>query len=119
MTFWILWNPASDLPPRVKFTTLDEARKGALAMARKHGGTFHVMASCDDARGEEKVVRTMEVTTTWPEPGTNRGATKPYAQHVAEAAALLREGGNYPRGTDEELRLLREQWQSVHDNLNR
>lgn len=67
MTFWILWNPASDLPPRVKFTTLDEARKGALAMARKHGGTFHVMASCDDARGEEKVVRTMEVTTSWRE----------------------------------------------------
>lgn len=84
--FWILWNEASDRPPKVKFTTLDEARKGALAMARKHGGTFHVMASCDDARGEEKVVRTMEVTTTWKD-------SQNHAEKVADYAksAELRE----------------------------
>lgn len=102
MTFWILWNEASDRPPKVKFTDLDEARKGALAMARKHGGTFHVMASCDDARGEEKVVRTMEVTTSWPQPGTDRGATKPYAQLVDQMAAQAAD-------------VRREHWEAIHD----
>lgn len=43
--FWILWNPTSNLPPKVRFYTEAEARTVAVAMAQRHGEQFYVMHS--------------------------------------------------------------------------
>lgn len=41
--FWILWQPESSLPPRVKFKTQKEAERVAEIMARKHRKVFYVL----------------------------------------------------------------------------
>lgn len=50
-TFWILWNPAGNTPPTVKFTNLDAARETAAKMQSRIGvGTMFVMeavAGCE------------------------------------------------------------------------
>lgn len=42
-TFWILWQPASHLPPTVRFTTKREAQAAAEIMTKKHNREFYVM----------------------------------------------------------------------------
>ncbi len=50
-TVYILWNPASDLPPRVRFYTAKEATDAAKVMARQYPGhTFHVCRVLDGWR---------------------------------------------------------------------
>jgi hypothetical protein len=41
--FFILWNPGSDLPPRVAMATRKQAERTAKNMREMHGGTFFVM----------------------------------------------------------------------------
>ena len=51
--FYILWQPESDLPPKVKFYDRDEAQRAADLMAKKHNAPFYVMkadALCQLAR---------------------------------------------------------------------
>lgn len=42
-TFWILWQPASHLPPTRRFPTKREAQEVAEAMTKKHNREFYVM----------------------------------------------------------------------------
>lgn len=44
-TFYILWNPVSQLPPTVQFDSLEEARQAATVMALRHREQFYVMKS--------------------------------------------------------------------------
>ncbi len=44
-TFYILWNPVSQLPPTVRFDSLEEARQAATVMALRHREQFYVMKS--------------------------------------------------------------------------
>jgi len=41
--FFIIWNPRSQKPPTVQFTTKAEAERVAEVMARKYGEPFYVM----------------------------------------------------------------------------
>lgn len=43
--FWILWQPASNFPPRVRFATRNEAYEAAEVMARRHSVEFYVLRS--------------------------------------------------------------------------
>ena len=42
-TFYIIWNPMSDLPPRVRFETRQKAEKIAEMMAAKFGEPLYVL----------------------------------------------------------------------------
>jgi hypothetical protein len=42
-TFWVLWNPLSFKPPRVKFTTRAEAEQVAAKCAVKYRAPVYVM----------------------------------------------------------------------------
>lgn len=43
-TFYVLWNPASHMPPKVRFDTFHTAKVAAEQMATRHPGeTFHVL----------------------------------------------------------------------------
>lgn len=42
-SFYVLWNPRSNLPPRVQFDTEYEAQEVAAVMARKNDEPFYVM----------------------------------------------------------------------------
>jgi hypothetical protein len=53
--FFILWNPLSDLPPRVRFATAAMARKVAEAMASRTGQSFYLCeVQYRSARGPAK-----------------------------------------------------------------
>lgn len=55
---WILWNPDSDRPPRIAYSTEAEAWRVAEELARKHvGQKFYVMHSCGHAVTSQPVVR--------------------------------------------------------------
>lgn len=41
--FYVLWQPDSSLPPKVRFYTKDEAYRAAELMTRKHKVPFYVM----------------------------------------------------------------------------
>jgi hypothetical protein len=41
--FFLLWNELSELPPRVKFETLEEASRVGEKLARKTGQPFHIL----------------------------------------------------------------------------
>lgn len=46
-SFWILWCPSSDLPPKVKFDSYHAAEKVARQMSTQYSDVFYVMrASC-------------------------------------------------------------------------
>jgi hypothetical protein len=54
--FWIVWNPYSEAPPRVRFTTRKAAQHAARRMAEEHareGAFFYVMKmqSCHQVQG--------------------------------------------------------------------
>lgn len=40
--FWLIWNPASNLPPKVQFVSEADADRAAAEMAERHGGVFYV-----------------------------------------------------------------------------
>lgn len=42
-TFWVLWQPGHPNPPRVKFSSEEEAERVAGIMVRKHGGVYYVL----------------------------------------------------------------------------
>lgn len=42
-SFFIIWNPGFNVPPKVKFATLAEAKEIAQKMARQYKGNFYVM----------------------------------------------------------------------------
>lgn len=44
--FYVLWNPMSSIPPSVRFTEYEEAKRVAESMARRHGEPFYVMRAC-------------------------------------------------------------------------
>lgn len=46
-SFWILWNPASNIPPSVRFYSKDEALRVAKDMASKHRCRFYVVRAED------------------------------------------------------------------------
>lgn len=41
--FYLLWNPCSNLPPKIKFATRKEAEQVADDMARRHSQPFYVL----------------------------------------------------------------------------
>lgn len=54
-SFFILWNPFSDLPPTARFSTRKQAAEAARRMAAVHGGTFYVCKAQGMARRIETV----------------------------------------------------------------
>lgn len=42
-SFYLLWNPAHPSPPKVRFATLDEARRIARALAERDGSTMYIL----------------------------------------------------------------------------
>lgn len=42
-TFWILWQPASDVPPRVRYDTKKAAQEAAEVMTARHQVEFYVL----------------------------------------------------------------------------
>lgn len=59
--FFIIWNPRSSLPPKVRFSTLKEAQRVAEAMAQRHGEPFYVMKAVSLAQRSAPPVETKKL----------------------------------------------------------
>lgn len=59
--FFILWNPRSTTPPRVRFETLKEAQRIAEDMAQRHGEPFYVMKAVALAQRSAPPVETKKL----------------------------------------------------------
>ncbi len=42
-SFYLIWNPDANMPPRVRFETLEEAKKIAKEMVERHKAQFFVL----------------------------------------------------------------------------
>lgn len=55
-TFWILWSPEGDTPPRVRFGTEEGAKASAAKMAADHyPSTFYVMKAVAGVKAVQRV----------------------------------------------------------------
>jgi len=66
--FYILWEPGSDLPPRVRMETREKAVEVAEKMARQHGKRFYIMKAVALAEPTVAPIAVRDIEMPTPKP---------------------------------------------------